>query len=104
MYTIVDGTNFVTRVADGASIPLNPDNSDYVNYLAWVAEGNTAEILPEPHPTRAELAALAANRETLIAKGNAYLALSSPTAAQNTKAIRALVMLQLEALTDISGT
>ena len=25
------------------NIPLNEDNTDYQNYLAWVAEGNTAE-------------------------------------------------------------
>ena len=24
-------------------IPSNPDNTDYQNYLAWVAEGNTPE-------------------------------------------------------------
>ena len=25
------------------SIPLNPDNTDYQEYLKWVAAGNTAE-------------------------------------------------------------
>ena len=24
-------------------IPFNPDNTDYQEYLAWVAEGNTAD-------------------------------------------------------------
>ncbi len=27
----------------GAIIPLDPDNTDYQEYLAWVAAGNTAE-------------------------------------------------------------
>jgi hypothetical protein len=25
------------------SIPMNPDNADYQQYLKWVAEGNTPE-------------------------------------------------------------
>jgi len=44
------------------------------------------------------------NRATLIAKGHAYLALATPTAAQTTKAVRALVMIAVDSLTDIAGT
>ena len=32
--------NMIVRVADNAWIPQDPD---YQQYLAWVAEGNTAE-------------------------------------------------------------
>lgn len=31
----------IRRLADGASIPFAPDNTDYQEYLAWLAKGNT---------------------------------------------------------------
>jgi hypothetical protein len=38
----------ILRVEDWAVIPMNEANSDYQQYLVWVAEGNTAtEWKPE---------------------------------------------------------
>ena len=34
----------IKRLTDNAFIPFDPDNRDYVEYLAWLAEGN--EPLP----------------------------------------------------------
>ena len=31
----------VQRLSDMASIPMNPDNTDYIAYLRWLEEGNT---------------------------------------------------------------
>lgn len=48
MYRILVGANskiVVLRNDDGSTlwIPMDEANADYQRYLAWVAEGNTAE-------------------------------------------------------------
>ena len=49
---IDDITCGVRRMQDGCldlCIPINPENTDYQEYLAWVAEGN--EPLPADEPS-----------------------------------------------------
>jgi len=35
--------NVIIRTTDGAQIPKAADNTDYQEYLEWVAAGNTAD-------------------------------------------------------------
>ena len=36
-------TNVIKRKTDNAYIPMDEGNTDYQEYLEWVAKGNTAE-------------------------------------------------------------
>lgn len=47
MYKIINDfltkeAGLVVRLSDNAFIPFDPDNTDYIAYLAWCAEGNTS--------------------------------------------------------------
>ena len=48
MYQIIKDTYnntdmAIRRIEDGASIPFDPNNTDYQAYLEWIEEGNTPE-------------------------------------------------------------
>jgi hypothetical protein len=44
----ISETTQVLRVADSAFIPFDPDNTDYQEYLKWVAEGGVVLSADEP--------------------------------------------------------
>jgi hypothetical protein len=44
MYQLLKHNDQIIGIVDtsrGASIPLDPDNTDYQAYLLWLADGNT---------------------------------------------------------------
>lgn len=67
----------VIRKSDNASIPTDPKNADYAEYLKWVAAGNTADAA-DPRPRRQRSFA------TLLAEVETWYA--GATAAQRAKA------------------
>ena len=52
MYKVIN-ENIIFAVGKNTFIPVNLSNSDYVEYVKWLADGNTpdpADPLPEPAP------------------------------------------------------
>lgn len=57
MYQIVNDKS-VRRLSDGALIPMDPANRDYLSYRAWLAEDEANKPEPIPGPTPQEVSAL----------------------------------------------
>jgi hypothetical protein len=64
----------VVRDSDGAFIPQDEANSDYVAYLLWVSQGNTATPYSPPQPTPTALQALLTStvQSIMDAKAQSY--------------------------------
>lgn len=103
MYQLTKSAS-IKRLADGANIPAAPGNSDYRDYLAWVAAGNTAaprdpqevadEIASEARQTQDRTDAAAAKAD------NKLNALANMTPAQ----VRAWVAANVGNLADAKDT
>ena len=53
-YTLTAHPNTIVRDEDGAFIPTDPDNVDYVEYLRWLDEGNEPTPYTPPPAAKAE--------------------------------------------------
>jgi len=46
LYQLTASSTAIFRTTDNAVIPADPANTDYAQYLAWVAAGNTPTPVP----------------------------------------------------------
>lgn len=61
----------VIRNADGAFIPQDPQNTDWLLYLAWVALGNTATV-PQVSPEALQASLVSVIQSIMDDKAQAY--------------------------------
>ncbi|MCC7681865.1 hypothetical protein [Janthinobacterium sp. FW305-128] len=48
MYTIAEEANIIIRESDGAFIPMDCQNLDYIKYMEWLADGGVPKQFEAP--------------------------------------------------------
>lgn len=61
----------VIRDSDGAYIPQDPQNTDWVLYLAWVALGHTTTV-PQASPTALQASLVSVVQSIMDSKAHSY--------------------------------
>jgi hypothetical protein len=85
---------------DGFYLPLNETNPDYMEYLAWVAQGNTPEsadgsiYLAKVADNLASTEQIRATYQTMITRLEQIESVANPTNAQVVAAVRDLATYQ----------
>lgn len=69
MYKLVRDLPIVLRTTDNHFIPFSEDNTDYVAYLAWLADGNAPQPPDEVVPPRVKVVSAAQGGIALIRAG-----------------------------------
>ena len=75
MYTLTQTNETIIRNSDNASIPTDPANRDYREYLEWLDAGNTPTPYTSPAPTAESVRS---QRNNLLAETD-WMALSDNT-------------------------
>jgi hypothetical protein len=60
-YQLTPSPTTILRSQDGAFIPIDHSNNDYLTYQAWLAAGNTPDPVPSPSALQVANGQLAAN-------------------------------------------
>lgn len=88
------GPDVIVRAEDGAAIPRDKDNADYVSFLLWEAAHGEAPRIPAPAPTAADVRIEASRRMQALfdARDAAHLAVVVSNAQRESARLYAVLL------------